>query len=57
MKNYFGTDGIRNNHNFFIENNFALNLGKALGMLKYDNIYIVKGKGNEHGHRKKNRYR
>ncbi len=40
MKNYFGTDGIRNNHNFFIENNFALNLGKALGMLKYDNIYI-----------------
>ena len=37
---YFGTDGIRKNHEFFIKDYFAITLGKAIGTLKYTDFYI-----------------
>ena len=37
---YFGTDGIRANHDYFVNNNFSSYFGKAIGLLDYDNIYI-----------------
>ena len=40
MYKYFGTDGIRANHDYFVNNNFSSYFGKAIGLLDYDNIYI-----------------
>ena len=40
MNKYFKTDGIRNNHSFFIQNNFGINFGKALNIFDYEDIYI-----------------
>ena len=40
MNKYFKTDGIRNNHTFFIQNNFGINFGKALNIFDYEDIYI-----------------